>query len=68
MKLISGKELIIILEKNGWTVLRSKGSHFSLKKPGVNKILTVPVHGNEPLRPGTLKKLLRLAGLCPDDL
>ena len=68
MKTFSGKELIIILEKNGWTVLRSKGSHFSLKKPGIKNILTVPVHGNEPLRPGTLRKLLRLAGLSPDDL
>ena len=68
MKSISGKELIAVLKRNGWTVLRSKGSHFSLKKSGSKNILTVPVHGNEALRPGTLKKLFRLAGLTSDDL
>ena len=68
MKMVGGNDLITILKSHGWSVLRSKGSHLGLKKPGVKNILTVPVHGNELLRPGTLRKLLRLASLTPDDL
>ena len=58
---MTGKELIKLLKKDGWTRDRIKGSHHILKKEG--KLVSVPVHGHEDLPPGTLKQILRHTGL-----
>jgi predicted RNA binding protein YcfA (HicA-like mRNA interferase family) len=63
MKSISGKELIKFLEKNGWKLLRVSGSHHIYGKPGSIVRLSVPVHGNSPLKRGLLSHLLKMAGL-----
>jgi predicted RNA binding protein YcfA (HicA-like mRNA interferase family) len=65
---ISGRELAKIVERNGWTLLRVHGSHHIYGKAGVNVRLTIPVHSNKPLKAGTLRSLLRLAGLSESDL
>ncbi|MEW6266024.1 MAG: type II toxin-antitoxin system HicA family toxin [Thermodesulfobacteriota bacterium] len=67
MRSISGKELCRHLERQGWVLNRSKGSHFMYEKEGF-PLLVVPVHGSKPLRIGTLKGLLRDAGLTEADL
>lgn len=55
---ISGKNLISLLEKLGFIVVRSKGSHFRLKhKDG--RITTIPVHGNESIPKGLFNKILK---------
>jgi predicted RNA binding protein YcfA (HicA-like mRNA interferase family) len=61
MKAISGKELCRILELNGWTLLKIRGSHRKYEKAG--NLITVPVHSNKPLKKGTLSKILKDAGL-----
>jgi predicted RNA binding protein YcfA (HicA-like mRNA interferase family) len=63
MKSISGKELGRLLEKNGWQLLRVQGSHHIYGRPGVVVRLSVPVHGNKPLKIGLLRHLLKMAGL-----
>jgi predicted RNA binding protein YcfA (HicA-like mRNA interferase family) len=63
MKSISGKELGKLLEKRGWNLLRVQGSHHIYGKPGVVVRLSVPVHGNKPLKTGLLRHLLKMAGL-----
>ena len=60
-KTMTGKELIKLLEKNGWTVDRSKGSHCTLKKAGEGSV-TVPVHTKE-LSDGLLKAILKRTGI-----
>lgn len=40
-----GKELISLLQKNGWTLIRIKGSHHIMKKG--NQIEVIPVHDKE---------------------
>lgn len=47
---LKGKELIRILEKVGFEVVRSRGSHFLLRHPD-GRITTVPVHAGEILGP-----------------
>ena len=66
MKDVSGKELTRILERHGWELLRIQGSHHIYGKAGSAVRLSVPVHGNRPLRIGLLRHLLKMAGL-PDD-
>jgi len=68
MKAISGRELVKILERHGWTLLRIHGSHHIYGKPGSIVRLSVPVHGNRPLKVGLLRHLLKMAGLDEADL
>lgn len=68
MKQISGKELIRILTRHGWQLVRVNGSHHILTKPGHRERLVIPVHGNQPLKLGLLKYQIKLAGLTEADL
>jgi predicted RNA binding protein YcfA (HicA-like mRNA interferase family) len=60
---LSGKELCKLLEKNGWLLDHVSGSHHIYVKPGNRANLSVPVHGNKPLKKGTFHGLMKKAGL-----
>ncbi len=68
MKSVSGKALAALLERRGWKLLRIHGSHHIYGKEGSVVRLSVPIHGNQPLKVGLLKHLLKLAGLSDSDL
>ena len=63
---VTGDEAIRAFERNGWVVVRQKGSHVSMKKDEMAAILTVVV-GHDDLATGTLSKLVRLSGLSMDE-
>ncbi len=63
MKSMSGKELAKLLEKNGWILLRVKGSHHIYGKPDIAQKISVPIHGNKDIKIGLLKYLLKQANL-----
>lgn len=50
-----------MLKKNGWVIDRIKGSHHILIKE--TETLVVPVHGKKQIPKGTLKSILKKAGL-----
>ncbi len=50
------KDLLKILLKNGWQVVRIKGSHHILKKN--DKVTVLPIHGKD-LPKGLLKSILK---------
>ena len=64
LPVLSGKELIVILKKAGFEVVRQKGSHVSLIKADFRTV--VPLH--DELAKGTLLAILRQTGLTKDDL
>ena len=68
MKSISGKNLCKVVERNGWTLKRVTGSHYIYTKQGIAAILSIPVHGNRDLPTGTLRRILKDAGLTEDDI
>jgi predicted RNA binding protein YcfA (HicA-like mRNA interferase family) len=68
MRPFSGKEFAKIIEQYGWILLRVSGSHHIYGKPGSIVRLSVPIHGNAPLKLGLLKHLLKMAGLEESDL
>jgi predicted RNA binding protein YcfA (HicA-like mRNA interferase family) len=68
MKTITGKAFCKILEHHGWEFLRVRGSHHIYKKHGVSMNIAVPVHGNDDLKIGLLRAMLRTAGLTEQDL
>jgi predicted RNA binding protein YcfA (HicA-like mRNA interferase family) len=59
----TGRELVRFLERQGFQVLRVRGSHHYLAKDDVHT--TVPVHGSREVRIGTLRSILRDIGMAP---
>lgn len=68
MKSVTGRELASALERRGWTLLRIQGSHHIYGKAGHNVRLSVPIHGNRPLKIGLLRHLLKAASLSEQDV
>jgi predicted RNA binding protein YcfA (HicA-like mRNA interferase family) len=68
MKSLSGRELARLVEQRGWRLLRISGSHHVYGRTGSVVRLSIPIHGNHPLKVGLLRHLARLAGICEDEL
>ncbi len=58
LPLISAKELIKILEKIGFKIIRQKGSHIFLRHNN-GKTTVIPDHPGEKLDRGLLNKILK---------
>jgi predicted RNA binding protein YcfA (HicA-like mRNA interferase family) len=58
LPVISGKEFIKFLEILGFVITRVSGSHHRLKHPD-GRVTTVPVHKNDDLPKGLLRKIIR---------
>lgn len=64
----SGKQTIRMLRRAGFFVARIKGSHHILShQDDPTRIVIVPVHGNQPLKPGTLSGIIKQAGLSVEE-
>lgn len=58
---MNGKQVLDILEKQGWAVLRTSGSHYRLGKGNLRT--TVPIHGKRDLGKGLLSAIERQTGV-----
>lgn len=70
-KIVSGKRIMQVLKKRGWKEVRVRGSHHILEPPEdsiFTEKVTVPVHGNNDLAPGTLASIMKETGLGNEDL
>lgn len=56
------KEIVKLLEKNGFEFVSSNGSHRKYKNKENGKIVIVPFHAKD-LKPGTEKSILKMAGI-----
>lgn len=65
LPVLSGRELVRAFEKFGWQVARQRGSHIVLVKEGARATLSVPNH--KEVARGTLRSLIRAAGLTPEE-
>jgi predicted RNA binding protein YcfA (HicA-like mRNA interferase family) len=57
------KEVIKLLEKDGWYLARTRGSHRQLKHSSKSGTVTVSGKPNIDVPPGTLNSILKQAGL-----
>ena len=64
LPVLSGDELVRLLLKAGFQVVRQKGSHVSLQKGSYRTV--VPLH--DELAIGTLLGILKQCGLSREDL
>ena len=62
MKSVTGAELCRALARNGWQLVRVRGSHQTWSKSGQISV-TVPVHKGRDLKKGLLATLLKQTGL-----
>ena len=68
MKQVSGRELAQIVQRRGWTLARVHGSHHVFTMAGRRERIVIPIHGNQPLKKGLLRSLMKIAGLREDNL
>ena len=62
-----GKEVVRALERAGFSVERTRGSHVFLKHPD-GRVTSVPVHSRETLGPGLLRAILRDVEMSVDEM
>ena len=57
------REVLRIIEDDGWILVAQKGSHRQYKHPTKPGRVTVAGHPKDDVAPGTLNSILRQAGL-----
>jgi predicted RNA binding protein YcfA (HicA-like mRNA interferase family) len=60
---LKAREIVKLIEKDGWKLIRQSGSHMQFKheeKPG---LVTVPFHGSKDLSKLDVHSILKQAGL-----
>jgi predicted RNA binding protein YcfA (HicA-like mRNA interferase family) len=57
------KEAIETIEKDGWFMVRSKGSHRQYRHHSKKGLVTIAGHLNDDLAKGTLNSIFKQAGL-----
>jgi len=60
---LSGREVCKILEAEGFTEVRQRGSHIVMQKRSEHTTTTVPVPDDKELKIGTLASIIRQSGL-----
>jgi len=66
LPVLSGRQIVKIFESFGWEVARQRGSHIILIKENYNATLSVPDH--KEVAKGTLRSLIRSAGITAEEL
>jgi predicted RNA binding protein YcfA (HicA-like mRNA interferase family) len=68
LPVVSGREVVAALGKAGFVLDRIVGSHHVLKHPeDARRTVTVPVHAGKDLKRGTLRSIIRQAGLTVEE-
>ena len=57
------RDVMKIVQKDGWIHVSTKGSHRQFKHPVKNGRVTIAGHPSDEMPPGTLKSVLKQAGL-----
>jgi len=61
LPILSGRDVVKVFAKDGWEIVRQRGSHMILVKAGHMATLSVPDH--REVAKGTLRSLIRSSGL-----
>jgi predicted RNA binding protein YcfA (HicA-like mRNA interferase family) len=68
MKAVSGKRLAKLAETHGWKLARVNGSHHVFVKDGRLERLVIPIHGNESLKTGLQRALMKIIPITEAEL
>ncbi len=60
-------KVIKALQRDGWVIVRQKGSHIRLQKRVENEVLKLIVPAHKPIKRSTLSHILKQARLTVDE-
>ena len=63
---VSYEQVIAALRRDGWVVVRQRGSHIRLQKRLPDELLKIIVPAHRPLKRSTLAHILKQARLTAD--
>jgi predicted RNA binding protein YcfA (HicA-like mRNA interferase family) len=64
LRVLSGKDVCVILARHGFVEVRQRGSHIVMQKRLPDTTVTVPVPNHNELRAGTLQSIIRQSGIA----
>ncbi len=64
---LRAREVVRNLEKAGFVKWRQKGSHLTMYRASDHRTLTVPIHLSKALPKGTLRAIIKQAGLSVEE-
>ena len=62
------EKLIKALQRDGWVVVRQKGSHIRLQKHIKEEVLKLTIPSHKPIKRSTLSHILKQARISVDQL
>ena len=65
LPILGGRDVVNAFAKDGWQMMRQRGSHMILVKPGHMATLSVPDH--REIARETLRSLIRSSGLTAEE-
>lgn len=68
MKAVSGKHLARLAEEKGWRLARINGSHHIFTMEGRIERLVIPFHGQQSLKTGLQRSLMKLIPVSEEEL
>ena len=57
------QQIVNALQRDGWVVVRQKGSHIRIQKTADNKTLKITIPAHRPVKRSTLSHILKQARL-----
>ncbi|KAF3884269.1 MULTISPECIES: type II toxin-antitoxin system HicA family toxin [Nostocales] len=60
------QQIIAALERDGWVVVRQRGSHIRLEKELSDEVLKLTVPAHRPVKRSTLARILKQARISVD--
>ena len=58
-------KIVKALQRDGWTVVRQRGSHIRLQKRAADELLKITVPAHRPVKRSTLAHILKQARIDP---
>jgi len=68
LPVVSGRQVVKVLQRVGYQVVRQRGSHIRLRDDSNPKHLPLTVPDHKPIKPGLLRKILPDADLTVERL
>ncbi|MDP3848937.1 MAG: type II toxin-antitoxin system HicA family toxin [Luteolibacter sp.] len=68
MKAVSGKLLAKLAVEKGWRLARINGSHHIFTMEGRIERLMIPIHGQQTLKNGLQRSLMKMIPLSDEEL
>lgn len=66
-KLLSSKEVVKVLENNGFVFISQRGSHLKFRKQGIRSKNAIIPSGRKEIPMGTLYSIIRQSDLSKED-